>query len=333
MSEHSRLRAAILRPSTLRFSIQAAFTLFCLYVGYRFYGYVTWMTGKSEIMVPKPPSVEAFLPISALMAAKRFFMTGLWDTIHPAGLTLFLAFVLMAALFRKGFCAYICPVGFVSSCVERVGRRLKLSRDLPPLAARLLSVAKYLMLGRFMWFIVFTMPLAGINGFLNAPYNMVADAKMLQFFLSPTTTTLAVVFGLAVISLVIRNAWCRFLCPYGALLGLASLCSPVTVTRDAAKCISCKACRRICPSGVPVDTRTHMNTPECMGCTACIEACPVDTCMQVRALSRPVPYWTIALGTVALLLAAYIWARMTGHWESAMPLNMLRRLHMMQLGG
>lgn len=320
----------------MRMTVQGAFTLFCLYVGYRFHNYFLWMTEKTEVFIPKPPSVEAFLPISALMAAKRFFMTGQWDTVHPAGLTIFFAILLMALLFRKGFCGYICPVGFLSALLERFGQRAGLTRampDLPHPAVRVLQSAKYLLLAAFLYFILIGMPLREIEAFLASPYNLVADAKMLAFFTGPSGTSLMVLAGLATFSLIIRNAWCRFLCPYGALLGLLALASPVAVSRDAGRCISCRRCTRVCPSGIRVDSRRRMDTPECIGCAACVESCPVPDCLSVRAFGLRLPVRSVALGSVGTLLAFYLWAVTTGHWASDIPPAMLRKLHMMQFGG
>ncbi|MEJ2246406.1 MAG: 4Fe-4S binding protein [Acidobacteriota bacterium] len=103
----------------LRTTVQACFTLFCIFVGYRFYCFYLWTLDRSETFVSRPPSVEGFLPISALLGLKRLALTGQWDPVHPAGLTIFIAALAIAFLFRKGFCGWICPVGFVSNLLEK----------------------------------------------------------------------------------------------------------------------------------------------------------------------------------------------------------------------
>ena len=85
-----------------------------------------WASSQSDIYVPRPPSVEAFLPISALVNLKRLVLTGQFDTIHPAGLTIFMAALVIGLLLRKGFCGWICPVGFASNLAEAFSRRFKL---------------------------------------------------------------------------------------------------------------------------------------------------------------------------------------------------------------
>ncbi len=322
-----------LSPTLLRRCIQSAFAVFLAWVGWNFYLYVQWATGKTPIFTPKPPSVEGFLPISELMAARRLFVTGMWDTVHPAGLTLFLAIALMALLFRKGFCGYICPVGFASNLLSRLGERLGLNRTLPRKLELALHSLKYIPLALLCYFSLFGMSLDEINAFMGAPFNMVADSSMLFFFMRASATTMIIVGVIVAASLVVRNAWCRFLCPYGAFLGIIALASPVAVRRNAAACTNCHRCQRACPSAIAVHTKARVNSPECLGCTACIETCPQKGCLSLAALGRRIPFWTLAAGCVVVLLGAYIWAVSTGHWTSEIPQAMLRRFHMIQFGG
>ena len=320
-------------PTLLRRGIQGAFAVFLAWVGYNFYLYVLWATGQSQTFTPKPPSVEGFLPISELMAARRLFETGQWDAVHPAGLTLFLAIALMALLFRKGFCGYICPVGFVSNLLGCLGQRLGLSRTPPRRVELALQALKYIPLALLCYFSLIAMGVDEINAFMGAPFNMVADSSMLFFFLRASATTLLIVGVIVAASLVVRNAWCRFLCPYGAFLGILALASPVAVRRNAATCISCRRCQRACPSAIAVHKQARVNSPECLGCTACIEACPQKDCLQLSAGGSRVPFWTVAAGCIVVLLGAYVWAVYTGHWTSEIPQAMLRRFHMIQFGG
>ena len=323
----------LFRPALLRRAIQCGFAIFLAWVGWNFYLYVQWATGRSELYTPKPPSVEGFLPISELMAARRLLVTGLWDAVHPAGLTLFLAIALMALLFRKGFCGYICPVGFASNLLGRLGERLGLSRTPPRWLEVTLQAIKYIPMALLCYFSLFGMSMDEVNAFMGAPFNMVADSSMLFFFLHASAAALVVVGVIVAASLVVRNAWCRFLCPYGAFLGILALAGPVAVRRNADACTGCRRCQRACPAAIAVHKKTRVNSPECLGCTACIAACPQKNCLELSAAGRRVPFWTVAVGCLALLLCAYVWGVSTGHWTSEIPPAMLRRFHMLQFGG
>ena len=64
---------------------------------------------------------------------------------------------------------------------------------------------------------------------------------MYYFFARISGFALGVILVLAVLSTLVQNFWCRYLCPYGALLGLLSLASPLGVTRARDTCIDCEA--------------------------------------------------------------------------------------------
>jgi len=105
---------------------------------------------------------------------------------------------------------------------------------------------KYLLLGFFCYIILWGMDVRSIEAFLYSRYNLVVDARMLLFFLHPSTLTLQVMAVLLLFQLVVRNCWCRYLCPYGALLGLEHCSSILQVKRDPSLCINCRECERVC---------------------------------------------------------------------------------------
>ena len=314
-------------PSRFRLAIQAALTLFCLYVGYRFVLFLQWAAGRADTFTPKPGAVEGFLPISALMGFRQLLETGDWDPVHPAGLSIFIAVLLMVFLFRKGFCGYVCPVGFLSNLLERAGRALSLDVTPHRYVNKALAGIKYLLLGGFC-FAILSMNSRSLAAFITGPYNMVADARMLRFFIAPSVLSLIVLGALAVAGLFIRNFWCRYLCPYGALLGLLSCAGPVRIRRDQASCVSCGKCTARCPSGIRVEEKKTVFSPECIGCGECIGACPVQGCLSFSVYGKKrIPWWAVSVGAVLTLLAVWAWARATGHWDSGLPPFMLKKLY------
>ena len=78
------------------------------------------------------------------------------------------------------------------------------------------------------------MPAAAIREWLQTDYWKIADLKMLGFFRHPSALAPACSAPLAALSLATRHFWCRYLCPYGALLGLLSLASRQGAARRGA---------------------------------------------------------------------------------------------------
>lgn len=309
----------------LRLAVQATFALFCLYSGYRFYQFYLWAMGSSELLVARPPSVEAFLPISGLVGLKRLLLTGVYDEIHPAGLTIFIAALTIALLMRKGFCGWICPVGFSSNLLEKLGLKLKTIWRAPVWLDWPLLSLKYMLLGFFAFLILLKMDVGAIESFNRTPYNLVVDAKMLLFFIEPSNLTLWVMGFLVLVSFFSRNFWCRYLCPYGALLGLVALVSPLRIRRDQSLCIACHKCEKVCPGAIRVAASSSINSPECLGCLECVAACPVDDCLTVSLYGRrKLPALLLPLGVLLIFFALWLWARSSGHWYSEIPLDVLK---------
>jgi polyferredoxin len=173
---------------------------------------------------------------------------------------------------------------------------------------------------------------SSVESFITGPFNMVSDARMLHFFTSPSLLSILIIGALVLFTLIFRNAWCRYLCPYGMLLGLFSWFSFVAVTRDEASCIGCARCTKGCPAGIRVEDKLAVHTPECIGCAECIGQCPVEGCLSFKAFGRvKLPWYAVGVGAVAVLLAFYVWAKMTGHWEG-MPPFMYQKVYPMFLG-
>lgn len=316
----------------MRMGIQAGFALYFLYAGYVFYGYYLWVSGQSNEYRSHLSSVEAFLPIGGLTSLKRLFLAGEFDVVHPAGLVIFMAVMSAALLFRKGVCGWVCPVGFLSNLCEKLGRRLGLAFCLSKWVAIPLSAIKYLLLGFFVYVICFAMNREAIDAFVASPYNLLVDIKMLQFFLHPSLLTLCVLTALLLFSIVVRNPWCRFFCPYGALLGLLAWAGPTQVKRDETTCIQCKRCFRVCPSCISVHQGNVVRTPECQGCMECVDVCPVKGCLTANVAVKRVPPWFVAMSVLVIIWSFWGWAELTGHWRS-MVSDTDRRTLFLQTGG
>lgn len=317
--------------------IQTGFLLFLIWTGWRLLLHMGWAMDWGWEYVPRPPAAEGFLPISALMALKRLVLTGLWDEVHPAGLAILLFALLSAILLRRGFCGYVCPLGTISLWLFRLGTRLELMRHPPPGLTWLTATPKYVLLA-FLLPLVLGMDLPAIEAFLRSPHNLVADSRMLLFFLPPGPATFAVILVSSAGSLFIPSFWCRCLCPYGALLGLASLLSPTAIRRDADACDGCGRCFRACPQGVAVHVRGRLSGGECVGCQECVSACP-NGCLSMRlgwGAGRDVRLPGIVMGcaTIGLLLLTWIWAEGSGRWTAELPKEMIRMLHarIMEMG-
>ena len=161
-------------------------------IGLQFIIYVHQISGNGIVTVLRPPGVEGFLPIGAMMGWKLFVQTGVWDPIHPAAMV-FLGFAGFISLaLRKSFCGWFCPVGTLSEWLWKLGRNLfGKNYKLPVWLDFFLRSLKYLLLGFFI-IIISSMSSPDIFGFLESPYYKISDVKMLHFFTQISTLTVVV---------------------------------------------------------------------------------------------------------------------------------------------
>jgi polyferredoxin len=233
---------------------------------------------------------------------------------------LLVAFVGISLVARKAFCSWLCPIGTLSEWLweggrEMFGRNVRAPRwlDIP------LRGLKYLLLG-FFGYAVASMTVPDLQAFITSPYGLVADVKMLNFFRHIGTTGAVVIAILVIGSVFVKNLWCRYLCPYGALVGIAALFSPARIRRDADACIDCAKCAKACPSLLPVDELTTVKSAECTGCLECVAICPAEGALRLAVgRSRAIPTWAVAATIAAIFLGIVGCAQLTGHWQSNVP--------------
>jgi polyferredoxin len=314
-------RREVDRSQVLRRWFQVAFLALNVWIGIEFLLFVRFHeSGGSTVWVQRPPGVEGWLPIASLMNLKAWVVSGEIPPLHPAGMFILTAFLAISLVFRKTFCSWLCPVGTISEWLwklgrETFGRNFALPRwfDIP------LRGIKYLIFGLFAYAIAM-MPVVAIRAFLDGPYGVVADVKMLNFFRHMTVTTAVTVGVLILLSVFIKNFWCRYLCPYGAMLGVVALFSPVRIRRQPDACIDCGKCSKECPQLLPVDKLVQIRSAECTACMQCVSVCPTQGALHLGLpRRRKLPAWGVAVGITVIFLGIYGWAQWNGYWKANIP--------------
>lgn len=316
--------------STIRSVVQWVFLFWVVGIGIRFGMFVNAVeSGATAPLVSRPPGVEGFLPIGALTSFKYWLVSGTIHPVHPAAPVIFLAILFMSLLAKKSFCSWLCPVGTLSEGTYKLGRHLFgrnfhiwLWLDL------LLRGIKYLLLLLFVIFILLGMSSEALVKFLDAPYWAVSDVKMLHFFTRMSVTTMVVLASLTFLSFFYKMFWCRYLCPYGALLGLASIISPFKIRRDSTGCTGCQRCSAACPSSLVVHSCTKISSPECTGCLTCVAGCPERNVLAMRPVywKRPLPIWVFPATVVFIFMAGIGTGMVSGHWHSSLSYADYQRL-------
>ncbi len=158
-----------------------------------------------------------------------------WDPTYaiPFSVVLFFALPLLFALFfGRTFCAAVCPLGAVQELVAV--RPVKV----PGWLEHTLGLLPYVYLGAAVLFA------ATGTAFLICQYD-----PFVGFFRFSVNKMAIVGLSLLVVGVFVGRPYCRYLCPYGALLGLASRVSKWHVRIPPDECINCRLCEDSCPYG------------------------------------------------------------------------------------
>jgi len=211
-------------------------------------------------------------------------------------------FFLTGAIFGKLTCGWACPVGFWQDLIALLPlEKAKVSR---PTNKELQDIS-----GFFLWVAVILAAFFGLqrlNGTLTGvefwtfiPYGVIDPAGTMfvtyyyallwgvlkpasgqNIFSTVGTLFLVKTFVLILftyISIKVPRAYCRWICPTGALLGYTSANSLLTIKRDPTKCVDgCSKCEAACPTDVPITEEDPNGIANnlCIGCGNCIDACP-----------------------------------------------------------
>ena len=313
--------------------VQYFFLAVIVLIGVQFSLFVSQLEKGNLPTITRPAAIEAFLPISSLISFKYWLFTGIFNPIHPSGLIIFLSILATALLLKRGFCSWVCPFGLLTEYLNRLHRFIfRKDIKIPRRLDSPLRSLKYLLLFFFIWAIMIKMNVRDLDYFIYSPYNMVADIKMLYFFKNITALTFWVLVALLAFSIFIRNFWCRYLCPYGALLGGLSFISIFKIHRNANTCTQCRQCTRICPVDINIHQSKGVISDECHACLKCVAVCPEKDTLYLSSSARsgilkPAHY---AMIICLLFLGGSLIGRLSGHWQTSIS-NYEYSFHMAHL--
>jgi len=166
-------------------------------------------------------------------------------------MAIFVASTLLALLFSRFYCGWLCPINTVIRPISWVKKQLKIRRKAMPAWIES-DVLRFIVLVLFL----------ATMGFV--------------FKTGKKLPVLPALLGLGVlISIFFDEAlWHRHLCPYGTILSVPGRFSKKSMVIDEALCNNCTRCARVCPSAAIVKEEKHQITKrECLVCHECERVC------------------------------------------------------------
>jgi ferredoxin-type protein NapH len=211
-------------------------------------------------------SAHQFCPYSAVCfgaMAPRGIIT------YSTTIILSLIILVLTIFIGRKFCSYIC---FLGTLQEKLFNLFKRSSPIVihPWLHKILSWFKYLIL-------VFT--LTRVILLVQYVYFEACPVLSISFITQITIKGIIILAIIFVLGIFFERFWCRYMCPYGALLNIFQALGKLLglkrakILRDISDSMECRNCPNYCPMGIDINTRDIIEDLSCIHCMKCIRTC------------------------------------------------------------
>lgn len=231
---------------------------------------------SSGVAIPfiSTSSLHGLCPFGGIVSIYNYATVGTFiQKIHESSFILMIIGFLLAIAFGPVLCGWVCPLGTFQEWLGSLGRKIfgkKYNHFVPVRLDKYLRYIRYIVLVIVVYLIATSAKLV----FQDVdPY-----FALFNFWSNEVTLSALAVLGATILlSLFVERPWCKYACPYGAVLGIFNLFRIFKVHRSPSSCIDCKACDRSCPMNITVSAGTTVLDHQCISCLKCTSetTCPI----------------------------------------------------------
>ncbi len=303
------------KKSTLRIVIQVFFLVLIALIA------VNHSLAESGASIPvlSDASLHAVCPFGGVVSIYQYAVSGTFvKKTHESSWVLMLIVAALAVAFGPVFCGWICPFGTVQEFFSRIGKKIfgkKFNRFIPYKYDRWLRYLRYVVLA---WVIYMTAVTGKIIFADYDPYY-----ALFNFWTGEVAISGYIILGVSLLlSLFVERPFCKYACPYGAVLGAFNLFRLFPIKRAADTCISCGACDKACPMNIEVSTAGNVRNHQCISCMKCTseQVCPVAETVEMKIAVKPAKTKVRSRFLAPAILAVFVLgiglSMMLNFWET-----------------
>ncbi len=179
-----------------------------------------------------------------------------------------IVFVFYALIGGRSFCAWVCPVNIITDTAIWLRKIFKLNSLNMKLSITRKTRYLILLLGLILSVIT------SVAAF--ETFNPITIIQRSVVFGIGTGLSVAIMI-LLLDTFILKNAWCRHLCPLGAFYSIISKIHIIRIYHNTEKCTNCNNCFNVCPEkqilGIIGQKNGIIASGECTVCGRCIEKC------------------------------------------------------------
>ena len=220
-------------------------------------------------------SLHAVCPFGGIVSIYQYITAGTYvHKIRESAFILMYIVFALALFVGPAFCGWVCPLGSFQEWLGKLGRKISPKKFNKFIPARTDRYLRYLRYGVLIWVVYVTATSATLFFADYDPYY-----ALFNFWTGEVAISGLIILGMVILtSLFLERPFCKYACPYGAILGVFNLFRIFKIKRNISTCIDCKACDRACPMNIEVSTSGIVRDHQCISCLICTseDACPLE---------------------------------------------------------
>lgn len=213
-------------------------------------------------------------PITLNYFSPYVSIDGAFNGILSASVLVFVLLFLSGLIFRRGWCAYVCPVAALSDYTEKINPK--------PVNRKRLRKVRYVIFA--IWFTTL------ISGFIVAGgikgidlFHLTENGISVDMPLKYITYYMVVGILFTLTLTIGKRGACHSICwmsPFisaGAWVGNKLRLPQLKIISSPEKCIHCSQCDKVCPMSISVMKdldQGWISTQDCIQCAQCVDVCP-----------------------------------------------------------
>jgi len=182
--------------------------------------------------------------------------------------------VVISLIFGRVFCGWVCPQGALQEFLYRI----PIKKTVQPTHRNFFSI----ILPGLVFMTVFL-----ISFFARISLLCAYDPFAAAFQLTGTVAVVIILIILALFSLFSYRPFCKYVCPLGFLLGLASWAGDKLKIRwigQSVHCTTCAQCKKECTSQALIEHNQELriSSYDCIECGNCHQSCTIQKSLKKR---------------------------------------------------
>lgn len=283
-------------------------------------GLILWLAfAHQKYGIEKAASIDAYCPFGAIEGFFTLLFSGEFlKRLYTSAFILGGMIFVLTIFSGRVFCSYFCPLGALQEWLRALGRKIgiKKSLELPKNLDKYLRYLKYFVL------ILIVYLSYKYTDLIFRDYDPFNAMTHLGEEIEDKIVGYLLLLSIVILSLFSKSWWCRYLCPYGATLGIVKKINIFKIKRDKSSCIKCGTCNDVCPAGLDIENSRNIKDADCISCLNCVGDCPKNS-LEARMFNKKISKKYFSIVVFLLFFSALLAATQMSFWETKAPSNVI----------